>query len=110
MQDRINEFTDYLRDEFQKYQQWSLDTTSKGEYDKRIRYEYLRNQSWENLYRYRDIVLQLRRYTYQRNCADKVLRELNEPYYEALAEAMRKARRRGRKAPPAAPGALTLFT
>jgi hypothetical protein len=110
MQDPINEFTDYLRDEFQRYQQWSLHAVANGEYDKRFRYECLRDQAWETLYRYRDTVLKLRRYTYQRRYADKILRELNEPYFEAIEAAIRKGRRRGRKPPPNDPGALTLFT
>ena len=110
MQDPINEFTDYLRDEFRKYQQWSQDATAKGEYDKRSRYDFLRDQAWETLYRYRETVLKLRRYSYQRTYANKILRELNGPYFEAIEEAIRKHRRRGRKPPPADPGALTLFT
>ena len=108
MEDPINEFTDYLRDEFRKYHQWSQNATAKGEYDKRSRYDFLRDQAWESLYRYRDTVLKLRRYTYQRTYANKVLRELNEPYYDVLDVAVRKSRRR--KPPPTDPSALTLFT
>jgi hypothetical protein len=89
----INEFTDQLRREYNDYERYAVDAEKKSDYKLAFRYRDERDVYWKVLRMYYETVLHRPRFKWQASYALKVLREMNEQYWEACFKRKRSFRK-----------------